>query len=177
MHREVDRCDWYCGHKCKFPFLLPRNQVSSRLQDRYKSFLRTLRMWRHLRMLKRGARTYDKTGVKGTSPGELTVVCPACPIPSINLPPKWRSVDSASECVAVSYERPSCFTHAFVTGICTIKLLASMHVSGSRDGKFRIMRKTQSLGLGMHILLPGDRIASTSGGFPTRMRFVFLVIC
>ena len=68
-------------------------------KDRYKSFLRALRMWRHLKMLKRGGRSYDETGVKGTSPGELAVLCPACPIPSINLPPNWKSVGKDSEFV------------------------------------------------------------------------------
>jgi len=43
-------------------------------------------------MMKRGGRSYDSTGINGTSPGELAVVCPACPLPSINLPPNWESV-------------------------------------------------------------------------------------
>jgi hypothetical protein len=62
------------------------------LKDRYKAFLRMLRMWRHLRLLKRGGRSYDPTGINGTPPGGLAVLCPACPIPSINLPPNWQSV-------------------------------------------------------------------------------------
>jgi hypothetical protein len=61
-------------------------------KDRYKAFLRTLRMWRHLRMTKRGGRSYDPSGISGTSPGELAVLCPACPIPSVNLPPDWQTV-------------------------------------------------------------------------------------
>lgn len=68
------------------------------LKDRYKAFLRTLREWRHVRMVKRGGRSYDPTGIRGTSPGELAVVCPACPIPSINLPSNWRSVGEDLEC-------------------------------------------------------------------------------
>ena len=56
-------------------------------------------MWRHLRMLKRGARSYDQTGIEGTSPGELAILCPACPNPSINLPPDWQSVGKDSEYV------------------------------------------------------------------------------
>ena len=68
-------------------------------KDRYKAFLRTLQMWRHLRMLKRGGWSYDKTGVNGTSPGELAVLCPVCPIPSINLPSDWKSVGGDSEYV------------------------------------------------------------------------------
>ena len=69
------------------------------LKDRYKAFLRSLRMWRHIKMVKRGGRLYDSTGVGGTSPGELAVLCPACPIPSINLPPNWHSVGKDIEYV------------------------------------------------------------------------------
>ena len=64
-----------------------------------------LRMWRHLRMLKRGGRSYDKAGIQGTSPGELAVLCPACPIPSVNLPPDWKSAGKDTEYVGV------CITH------------------------------------------------------------------
>ena len=43
-------------------------------------------------MAKCGGRSYDPAGIEGTSPGELAVLCPACPLPSINLPPNWRSI-------------------------------------------------------------------------------------
>lgn len=43
-------------------------------------------------MTKCGSRSYDSSGVEGTSPGELAVLCPACPLPSINLPTNWRSI-------------------------------------------------------------------------------------
>lgn len=56
-------------------------------------------MWRHIKMVKRGGRSYDPTGTEGTSPGELAVRCPACPIPSINLPPNWHSVGKDLEYV------------------------------------------------------------------------------
>ena len=52
-------------------------------------------------MLKRGGRSYDVRGINGTMPGELAVVYPACPIPSINLPPNWKSVRRDSEYVGV----------------------------------------------------------------------------
>ena len=60
-------------------------------------------MWRHLRMLKRGGRAYDKTGVEGTSPGELAVLCLACPIPSVNLPLNWKSAGKETEYVDPFY--------------------------------------------------------------------------
>lgn len=66
-------------------------------KDRYREFLRALRMWRNIKLFKRGGRAYDTTGVNGTSPGELAVLCPACPIPSINLPANWRFVGEDSE--------------------------------------------------------------------------------
>ncbi|KAK0435653.1 hypothetical protein EV421DRAFT_1892517 [Armillaria borealis] len=46
--------------------------------DRYQAFLRVLREWRHIR------------GIQGTKQGELAFRCPACPQPSINLPPDWN---------------------------------------------------------------------------------------
>ena len=58
-----------------------------------------LREWRHLRLLKRGGRAHDPTGVEGTAPGELAVLCPACPRPNINLPVDWKSVAKESEFV------------------------------------------------------------------------------
>lgn len=53
--------------------------------------MRVMREFRHLRMLKRGGRgqLHDSRGVVGTLPGELAVVCPACPIPGLNLPDDW----------------------------------------------------------------------------------------
>ncbi|KAF9780638.1 hypothetical protein BJ322DRAFT_1023868 [Thelephora terrestris] len=48
-------------------------------------------------MTNRGGQSYDGAGIKGTSPGELAVSCPACPIPSVNLPPNWKSAAKDSE--------------------------------------------------------------------------------
>ncbi|KAG6876851.1 hypothetical protein C0992_011551 [Termitomyces sp. T32_za158] len=61
------------------------------LPDRYVPFMRMVREWRHIRMLKRVGRGHAATGVKGTSEGECAVLCPACPLPGINLPLNWRS--------------------------------------------------------------------------------------
>jgi hypothetical protein len=61
-------------------------------QDRYKVFMRTMRQWRHLVMLKRGGRGNDSDClVAETKPGELAVVCPVCPHPGVNLPGNWES--------------------------------------------------------------------------------------
>lgn len=49
-----------------------------------------MRQWRHLHLLKRAGRGYDAEGANGTNPGELTLLCPACPQPGINLGPNWK---------------------------------------------------------------------------------------
>ena len=131
-------------------------------------------MWRHLRMLKRGARSYDQTGIKGTSPGELAVLCPACPIPSINLPPDWQTVGKDSECVDSLSANPFSLI-AFAPDISTTRPLVSTHVSGSSDDKSRTTRRTQNWGPGTRTSLRGTRTASTFVNSLTRKRFVLFV--
>lgn len=46
--------------------------------------------WRHLKMLKRGGRGHDPSGIAGTQDGELAIACPSCPIPGVNLPSDWE---------------------------------------------------------------------------------------
>ncbi|KAH9482438.1 hypothetical protein JR316_0004538 [Psilocybe cubensis] len=58
--------------------------------DRYPVFLRIIREWRHVRLLKRMGRGHSETGVNGTKEGECAVLCPACPHPGINLPDNWK---------------------------------------------------------------------------------------
>jgi len=40
--------------------------------------------------LKRAGRGHDPEGIGATSPGSLTVECPACPHPGRNLPDNWE---------------------------------------------------------------------------------------
>ena len=47
--------------------------------------------WHHLRLLKRGGRAHDDSGVNGTKGGELALMCPSCPHPGINLPEGWQN--------------------------------------------------------------------------------------
>ncbi|KAF9487933.1 hypothetical protein BDN71DRAFT_1478250 [Pleurotus eryngii] len=63
-------------------------------RDRYAQFLRMSREWRHLLQLKRSARGHHPDGAEGTQPGELAVLCPACPQPGINLPNEIDGHDS-----------------------------------------------------------------------------------
>ncbi|KAG2029343.1 hypothetical protein BDR03DRAFT_1018509 [Suillus americanus] len=59
-------------------------------KDRYEAFMRIVREWRHLKMLKRAGRGHDPAGVGNTKSGECAVLCPACPQPGQNLPDKWE---------------------------------------------------------------------------------------
>ncbi|OJT05532.1 hypothetical protein TRAPUB_3648 [Trametes pubescens] len=65
------------------------NSGTSKHPHRYKQFCHTVRLWRHLRQLKRGGRGHDPAGASATAPGSLAVVCPACPHPGKNLPDDW----------------------------------------------------------------------------------------
>ncbi|KAJ3552075.1 hypothetical protein NM688_g4347 [Phlebia brevispora] len=59
--------------------------------DRLKAFLRIVREYRHLKMLKRAGRGHETGGIPATRPGDLCVLCPACPRPGVNLPDNWRN--------------------------------------------------------------------------------------
>lgn len=50
-----------------------------------------MRIWRHLKMLKRAGRGQDPSGAEGTQEGELAIECPACPHPGRNLPDGWEN--------------------------------------------------------------------------------------
>jgi hypothetical protein len=73
-------------------------------------------------MAKRGGRAYDSTGILGTSPGELAVLCPACPIPSVNLPSNWRSIGDGLEYATQLY---------FISSLLTVSIQVSI-LSGLR---------------------------------------------
>lgn len=68
---------------------LTDNTGSVAVPERYKEFMRCIRQYRHLKMMMRAGRGNVEDGVATTSPGELAVRCPACPIPGVNLPPDW----------------------------------------------------------------------------------------
>ncbi|KAG1843694.1 hypothetical protein C8R48DRAFT_618502 [Suillus tomentosus] len=66
-------------------------------KDRYEPFMRMVREWRHLKMLKRFGRGHDPAGVSGTKEGECAVLCPAWPQPGKNLPSDWKEVPKAKQ--------------------------------------------------------------------------------
>ncbi|KAL4264055.1 CxC2-like cysteine cluster KDZ transposase-associated domain-containing protein [Pleurotus pulmonarius] len=70
---------------------LTDNSGLRRLPSRYKEFVRMKREYAHLKSLKRAGRAHDPSGVSRTKHGELTVACPACPDPEVNLPRDWES--------------------------------------------------------------------------------------
>lgn len=61
-------------------------------QPRYKEFMRIVRQYRHLKMMKRSGRGNVLDGLKTTQRGDLAIFCLACPIPGVNLPEGWESV-------------------------------------------------------------------------------------
>lgn len=52
--------------------------------------------WRNLLLLKRKGRGLSKTGVAGTTQGELAVNCRPCPFPGRNIPENLGSSEAAN---------------------------------------------------------------------------------
>ncbi|KAJ7901050.1 hypothetical protein B0H14DRAFT_3422958 [Mycena olivaceomarginata] len=67
------------------------NNAGIKPPNRYHAFLRMVREYSHLLMLKRAGRGHAISGVMGTQQGELAVRCPCCPIPGVNLPDGWET--------------------------------------------------------------------------------------
>ncbi|KAK7026684.1 hypothetical protein VNI00_015557 [Paramarasmius palmivorus] len=84
---KINAYDYYRGLE-----KLTNNAGDLAFKSRYDSFRRSVREWRHLKMLKRGGRGCSASSpVNETKSGELAVSCPACPHPGINLPSDWQS--------------------------------------------------------------------------------------
>ncbi|KAI0346079.1 hypothetical protein BDW22DRAFT_1323196 [Trametopsis cervina] len=60
-----------------------------RTSNRYREFLRVIRQWRHLKTRRQSGVAHDgyRTGVTG----QMTLFCPACPQPNVNLPMEWEN--------------------------------------------------------------------------------------
>ncbi|KAJ7754133.1 hypothetical protein B0H14DRAFT_2405084 [Mycena olivaceomarginata] len=99
LQGKVTTYDFYSGLE-----KLTDNSGLRKMKDRYKGFMRTMREWRHLAMLKRGGRGNDGDRlVAETRPGELAVVCPACPQPGVNLPADWESASGEERFLYILY--------------------------------------------------------------------------
>jgi len=75
-------------------------------KSRYRVLMRMGLQWRHLKLLKRAGRGNDPTGVLGTKPGELAILCPTCPHPGKNLPEDWKSRPATEQCVSFILSGP-----------------------------------------------------------------------
>jgi len=73
------------------------NMGTKKLPDCYPAFLRMVREWWHIRMLKHAGRGHDPARVKATRQGECAVVCPACLLPGINLLPNWKDAPESRQ--------------------------------------------------------------------------------
>lgn len=49
-----------------------------------------IRQFRNIKALKRAGRHYEEGGVEATKPGDLALLCRACPQPGKNLPDNWQ---------------------------------------------------------------------------------------
>lgn len=78
---------------------LTANSAVKPPKSRYHPLKRVLIQWRHLKLLKRGGRGHDPSGVLGTKDGDLAILCPSCPRPGINIPDDWR--DASQELLYV----------------------------------------------------------------------------
>jgi len=58
------------------------------IQNRYMELIRVSRQMRKLQNLKRFGGIYKES----SAPGNLTIFCPSCPQPGINLPPDWKNL-------------------------------------------------------------------------------------
>ena len=126
-------------------------------QDRYASFLRMIREWRHLKMLKRFGRGHDPGGVGSTAKGELSVLCPACPHPDINLPLGWETAPVSEQFVYFYFSDKLLVDAIFQRWLYTLFLAI--------DANFRLKRKVVSSDLGDPSLSQGWSYFVEESGF------------
>ncbi|KAK7017104.1 hypothetical protein VNI00_018673 [Paramarasmius palmivorus] len=68
------------------------------VKDRYEAFIRVIREWRALKLLKRSGIGNQPTRViSDIKPGELAVPCMACPRPGINMPDDFQTISPLSK--------------------------------------------------------------------------------
>ncbi|KAL0569846.1 hypothetical protein V5O48_012112 [Marasmius crinis-equi] len=71
---------------------LSDNTGLKRLRPRYCQLLRGIRQWRHLKLLLRaGKGQAEISALEEEEEGALTLRCPTCPHPQINLPKDWEA--------------------------------------------------------------------------------------
>jgi CxC2 like cysteine cluster associated with KDZ transposases len=69
---------------------LTNPMAPAEVDNLYREFRRMSRIWRWMKRLKWAGYGNGDKKVGESTPGELTVFCPACPQPSINIPDNWK---------------------------------------------------------------------------------------
>lgn len=69
---------------------LTRPMAPAEVLDLYREFRRMSRIWRWIKKLKWAGYAGNTKSVKEVKPGELTIYCPACPQPGVNIPDNWK---------------------------------------------------------------------------------------
>lgn len=60
------------------------------VSNRYKELLRMSRVWRWMKKLKWAGFVHNQQRSDQPKDGQLSIFCPACPQPGINIPPNWK---------------------------------------------------------------------------------------
>ncbi|KAJ7824915.1 hypothetical protein B0H13DRAFT_2241284 [Mycena leptocephala] len=165
LQGKVTTYDFYGGLE-----KLTDNSGLGNIKDRYKSFMRMMREWRHLVMLKRAGRGNDgKRKVAETLPGELAVTCPACPQPGINLPPDWESATGGEYLLSVTDQKEM----STCSGLAALDYANTKFSRGYGSTVHEFVQKT-----GAADLQKGERYANMDYIFASLMRhYISYDIC
>ncbi len=90
----------------------------SHQQDWYASFGCSIRIWWHLKMLKRSGRGHDPAGVVNMQEGDCALHCPACPQPGMNLPNGWEAAGDDKQSGSLLFVSTSALTVLLRVGGC-----------------------------------------------------------
>lgn len=90
IHRKCDNVG-VREYKVRIHHPFFNKHALTHIQDRYDQMLPIMRIWRHMKMIKRAGRGHDPKGVANTKMGQCAVECPACPSPTWNLPEGWQN--------------------------------------------------------------------------------------
>ena len=97
-----------------------------------------MRIWRHLKILKRSGRGHAKDGVISTTTGQCAVECPACPHPGRNLPPDWKNAPEKCRLVNILLSN-SC--SGLINKICSWLYSLNLTI----DANFRLKNKARGI--------------------------------
>ncbi|PPQ74198.1 hypothetical protein CVT24_012717 [Panaeolus cyanescens] len=72
-------------------------------KNKYRTLMRMMLQYRHLKMGKWGGRGLEPSGIEGTPPGGMAMICLSCPYPDINLPEDWMSAPEEDQFLYRAY--------------------------------------------------------------------------